>query len=111
MARVAWHFPAWPGAALVRMLGIAAIGRVLAEPGLGAAGGTAGRIDEPLPPEVVASLRGPRLSHSLWMRTALATGIVALMVFKPDLAAGFAVLALAAGVGFGLSLLTQAAGR
>jgi peroxiredoxin len=77
-----WNFLAWPAAALVGMLGMVAVGLLLS--------------------------RWPTLAVlSVELRLAIALGIVALMVFKPNLLSSVIALAAATGAGAGASLIVH----
>jgi hypothetical protein len=99
MAVSRWNLMGWPGAALLGMLGIVVIGLALTGRSTAALTATVATQDAALSPDFVLTLRDARYSYSLAMRVALAVGIVAVMVFKPDLFWSFVLLALALAVG------------
>jgi len=82
MALARWTFLAWPTAALLGMLGIVAVG-------------------------LLSSRRPTVAVLSVEVRLAIALGIVALMVFKPDLCSSLTLLVAATAVGAGASLIAH----
>jgi hypothetical protein len=94
MTASGWSLIGWPGAALVGMLGIVMIGLSLT---YGAAAGWTAAVasqNTNLSADFVSTLHAARLVYALSMRLALAVGIVAVMVFKPDLLSSLLVLAV-----------------
>jgi hypothetical protein len=85
MAFTSWNFLAWPAAALLGMAGIIAAGLVLSR----------------WPAHAVLSVE---------LRIAIALGIVALMVFKPDLMSSLLVLVGAVILGTGASIIAHGGG-
>jgi len=82
MAPTRWNVLAWPAAALLGMAAIVAVGLLLS--------------------------RWPTLAvTSVEVRLATALGIVALMVFKPDLLSSLIVLVAATGIGAGASRIVH----
>jgi hypothetical protein len=103
-----WTFVGWPGVAVLGMLSIVAIGLRTTFVGTVTVATSLAHQDGRLSAEVVAKLRSPTLSHSLWMRFGLAIGILAIMVFKPDLQTRLLVLALSGALGLTVSLTHRA---
>jgi peroxiredoxin len=82
MALTRWNFPAWPAVALGGMSLMVAVGLLLS--------------------------RRPTLAvTSVEVRLAIALGIVALMVFKPDLVSSLIVLVATISLGAGASLIAH----
>jgi prolipoprotein diacylglyceryltransferase len=106
MAGTRWDMPGWTQAAVVGMVVMAVLGGILSGRALKAIASTLAPDQDPLSAGSAERLRSPLLAHSLWSRTGLGLGIVALMVFKPELISSLVVLAASAVVGFGLSLAT-----
>jgi prolipoprotein diacylglyceryltransferase len=106
MAGTRWNMPGWTQAAVVGMLAMAVLGGILSARVLKAIESTLARDQDPLSAGSAERLRNPVLAHSLWSRTGLALGIVALMVFKPELMSSLVDLAAFSVVGFGFSLAT-----
>src|SRR5262249_34001683 len=84
MAADRWHFPAWTTVALISAVVLAGIGIVVT-------GGVMRRLGPRIAQaqgwseELTAAVRDVTLLRSLTARLGLALGIVAVMVFKPDL--------------------------
>jgi hypothetical protein len=85
MALTSWNFLAWPAAALLGMAGMIAVGLLL-------------------------SRRPTQAVLSVEIRIAIALGIVALMVFKPDLMSSLLVLVGAVILGTGASIIAHGGG-
>jgi len=86
MALTRWHFLSWPAVALLGMAVMVLVGLLLS--------------------------RRPMLAvASAEVRLAIALGIVALMVFKPDLVSSLIVLVAATSVGGGVSLFVHGGSR
>jgi peroxiredoxin len=85
MALTRWNFLAWPAAALLGMAGMIAASLLL-------------------------SRRPTQAALSVELRIAIALGIVALMVFKPDLWSSLLVLVGAAILGTGASIIARSGG-
>jgi AhpC/TSA family len=98
-----WAFAGWPAAALVGMAGIVLVGLLLTGPALRAIDLALRDPASALSPRALERLRTPRTVQALWIRTALGLGVVALMVYKPDLVSSLVVLAASALLGLGVS--------
>jgi hypothetical protein len=106
MAVTRWGFDGWPGAALLGMVALGLVGGLLTGRATAGLGSTIGAEIGPLSPPFLGRLRSPVLARSLWTRSALALGIVGLMVFKPDFRASLILLAASALVGLAVALTT-----
>ena len=104
MASSRWGFGTWPAVALGGIAVLFALGAVLTGGTMRRLGPAIGR--EPGPghsPETLTLLARSTPIVSLWLRTALALGIVALMAFKPNLVSGVMILVTSALIGLGIS--------
>ena len=101
MAGGRWGFTTWPAAAIAGLAALLVLGAVLTGGTMQRLGPAIGREPGPgLSPGTLALLARPTPIVSLWLRSGLALGIVALMVFKPDLVASIVVLLATALLGF-----------
>lgn len=107
MMTTAWRGAAWPGIGLVAMVLIAVLGVVLTGPRIGpiarSMSSAQGAVTEPLRER----LRDPVLVMSVWLRTALALGVVYIMCVKPGAAGALTAMGVAVSLGIlgGLSAL------
>ncbi len=90
---------AWIIGALVAMVVIGVIGGVVGGPRVAAVGKVAAQESGPVSAALRQRLNDPLLSISMQVRTAIALGIVFLMVVKPDPAGTLITLVIAALVG------------
>ncbi len=90
---------AWIIGALVAMVLIGVIGGVIGGPRMGAVGKLAAQENGPIPAALSQRLHDPLLSISMQVRTAIALGIVFLMVVKPDTVGTLITLVVAVVVG------------
>jgi hypothetical protein len=99
-----WNFPAWTGVALLSMLVLAGIGMVVTGGVMRRLGPRIAQAPGGWSAELTEAVRDATLVRSLALRLGLALGIVALMVFKPDLVGSLIVVAASAVIGLLVSL-------
>lgn len=107
-----WGMWAWLETALGGVILMAITGGVLMRRGMQRIGPALAREEGTVLSEGFRLLqRSVELKLSLWLRIAVATGIVALMVFKPQLAASLVILSAAIAIGTILGLRSHDAVR
>ncbi len=91
--------------ALVAMIVLAGIGIVVTGGAMRRLGPQIGRAQGVWSPELAQAVRDPMLVRSLTVRLGLALGIVAVMVFKPDLVASLVAVLVGAIIGLLVSMV------
>jgi hypothetical protein len=104
MAADRWNMPAWTLVALVSALLLAGIGMVVTGGVMRRLGPRIGQAQGVWSPELTEAVRDPMLLRSLALRLGMALGIVAVMVFKPDLVGSLVAVVAGAVIGLLVSL-------
>jgi hypothetical protein len=104
MAADRWNQPAWTLVALVSALLLAGIGIVVTGGVMRRLGPRIGQAQGVWSPELTEAVRDPMLLRSLALRLGMALGIVAVMVFKPDLVGSLVAVVAGAVIGLLVSL-------
>ncbi len=104
MAADRWNLPAWTMVALVSMIVLAGIGIVATGGAMRRLGPQIGQAQGTWSPSLAQAVRDPMLVRSLALRLGLGLGIVAVMVFKPDLVASLVAVVAGAVIGLLVSI-------
>jgi|SRR5919201_3104540 hypothetical protein len=104
MAAVRWGFDGWTGAALVGFAGLLLLGGLFTGRSTLALERAIREEREVLSATFLGRLGDATVRRAFWTRVGLAIGIVALMVFKPDLLTGSLALVAAALAGLILGI-------
>jgi hypothetical protein len=99
MAADRWKFPAWTMVALASMIALAVIGMVVTGAAMRGLGPRLGKAQGIWSPDLAQAVLDPMLLRSLALRLGIALGIIALMVFKPDMVVSLIVVIAGAVIG------------
>ena len=111
MAATAWRATAWVPTALGAVVLLAVLGAALTGRQMAPIGQALARESGPLSAILRNRLAEPILWASLWIRTAIALGIVFLMAVKPDLVGSLITMGVAGLLGLVFSLPARSRNR
>jgi hypothetical protein len=98
MMALRWGPEPWIMTALVGLIIMAILGAALTRRAMARIGASLSGKPDRLPAEIQALISGP-LTVSLWLRVAIAVGILGLMTVKPDVLGSLALIGAAVAVG------------
>lgn len=104
MAVVAWGNAAWINTAFAAVLVLVITGRVLTMPRMIAIGKALSAEDESLSAEIHERFNDRFIWKSLYVRVAMAVGIIFLMTFRPGIVGSLVAMVVAAGIGFAIGV-------
>ena len=103
MMAVRWGAEPWIITALVGLVVMAVLGTALTRPAMGRLGTSLAGESPQLPPDFRVLVEGP-LRISLWLRLAIAVGILGLMTAKPEAFGSLAIMGAAMAIGVGAAV-------
>jgi hypothetical protein len=103
MMALRWGPEPWILTALVGLIVMAVLGAALTRRAMGRLGAALTREPDQLPAPFIALVGGP-LAVSIWLRVAIAVGILGLMTVKPNALGSLAIMGAAVLVGIGAAI-------